>query len=92
MAVSASLVLATVRLIIEKKFYHDGASVAHIEDVATHPDYFGKGIAKALINRAIEKAKEENCYKIILDCFDDLIVFYEKFGFKKGANCLRLDL
>ena len=34
--------------------------------------------------------QEQNCYKIILDCEDKLIPYYEKFGFKKKANSMQL--
>ena len=87
-----NFIVGTVRLFMEPKFYHGGQAVAHIEDVATHPAHFGKGIASILIKRAVEIAKENNCYKVILDCLDEVVGFYEKLGFQKASNGLRLDI
>ena len=86
------LVVGTVRLLFEPKFYHSGKLAAHIEDVATHNDYVGKGVAGSLIKHVISLCREKECYKIILNCSNDLIGFYEKFGFKSSSNGLRLDL
>ncbi len=86
------LIAGTVRVLYESKFYHQGKLAAHIEDVATHKNYMGKGVAGFLIKNIIEDCKKNNCYKIILDCSDDLLNFYAKFGFEKKENCMRIDL
>ncbi len=85
-------IIGTVRLLYEPKFYHQGNLAAHIEDVVTHKKHNGKGVARALINRALIICRQKKCYKIILDCEDSLIKFYSKFDFKPSANCLRLNL
>ncbi len=84
-------IVGTIRLLFEPKFYHEGRLAAHIEDVATHKDYMGKGVGSALMKYVVTLCRERECYKIILDCTDDLSVFYKKFGFKVSDNCLRLD-
>ena len=47
----------------------------------------GMGIAKELLAYAIRVAKDNNCYKIILDCNRELIPFYEKSGFGNFGIC-----
>ena len=84
-------IVATVKLIIEPKFFHGGKSAGHIEDVVTRYGFEGQGLSKALLQEAIKIAKENNCYKIILDCKKELIPFYAKSGFKEHDICLRLD-
>lgn len=37
-----------------------------IENVVTHADYRGKGLAKALLNHTLNFAWVENCYKVML--------------------------
>lgn len=91
-AESDGLIVGTVRVLYEPKFYHGGKLAAHIEDVATHKDYMGKGVAGCLIREIIKDCKENNCYKVMLDCSDNLIDFYSKFGFEKKDNCLRVNL
>lgn len=87
-------ILGSTSLLLEQKFIHGGSLVGHIEDVTTRKDYEGNGIASSLLNYAIEFAKQKKCYKIILDCKDELVKFYEKFGFehfKHKGNCMRID-
>ena len=55
----------------------------HIEDVVTHSDFRGKGIASELIEHAKNYAIDNNCYKIILDCSSENVAFYNKVGFKE---------
>lgn len=85
-------VVGTIRLLFEPKFYHAGREAAHIEDVATHPDYLGRGISSALIKYSLDLCRQKGCYKVILDCSDNLVGFYKKFGFAEFQNCLRISL
>jgi glucosamine-phosphate N-acetyltransferase len=85
-------IIGTATLLIEQKFIHDGGKVGHIEDVATRAGYEGIGVGKKIIQRLIEISKDLKCYKIILDCDDKVIGFYEKLGFKKKAVMMRLDI
>lgn len=85
-------IIGTATLLIEQKFIHNGGKVGHIEDVATRAGYEGIGVGKKIINKLIEISKDNQCYKIILDCDDKVIKFYEKIGFKKKAVMMRLDL
>ncbi len=81
-AVNEHGIIGTTGLLIEQKFIRWWVLAGHIEDVAVRKWFEGKGIAGALLTRAIEIAKEKWCYKIILDCGEKMIPFYEKFGFK----------
>jgi glucosamine-phosphate N-acetyltransferase len=85
-------IIGTATLLIEKKFIHGGGKVGHIEDVSVKKEYEGNGVASEIINSLIEVAKENGCYKIILDCKDKLLPFYGKFGFVHSDNCMRLNL
>ncbi|MCF7860556.1 GNAT family N-acetyltransferase [Patescibacteria group bacterium] len=85
-------IVGTLRLLFESKFYHQGRLAAHIEDVATHADYQGKGVGRVLVQHAITVCRARACYKIILDCSDRVAPFYQKQGFVLHENCLRYDL
>ena len=74
-------IIATATLIIENKIIHNMGKVGHIEDVVTDKNIRGKGLGKMLINELIKISEKENCYKIILDCNEDNVKFYEKTGF-----------
>ncbi len=84
-------VVGSTSMIIEPKFIHDGGNVAHIEDVVVSKDYQGKGIGDMLMKSLLELAKDNNCYKTILDCSDEVKMFYEKIGFKRFSNGMRYD-
>lgn len=75
-------IIGTMALLIEEKFIHKLSSVGHIEDVVVDDEYRGKGLGKMLIDYGIKYAKDNGCYKIILNCADKNITFYEKCGFK----------
>ena len=79
-------IVGTGTLIFEPKIIHNSCSVAHIEDIVVHPDFRNKGIAKHIIDTFKTLSKNNNCYKIILNCKDEYIAIYEKFGFVKKNN------
>ena len=90
-AILDSKVIGSTTLFIEPKFIHQGGKVGHIEDVVISKEHQGMGIGEKLINFVLNYAKQNQCYKTILDCTDDVKQFYEKIGFKKHSNCMRFD-
>lgn len=85
-------VIGTATLLVDQKFIHQGGKVGHVEDVAVHREYQGKGVGLKLMERMLEDAKKLGCYKVILDCAENLISFYEKSGFRQSAVQMRIDL
>ena len=55
-----------------------------IEDVVVKENQRGKGIGKLLVKNLIEKAKKNDCDKIILSSSEKNLKFYEKLGFQKN--------
>ena len=90
-AIDNKKIVGSTTLLIEQKFIHDGGLVGHIEDVVVRKDCEGKGIGIKLVTSMLERAKEKNCYKTILDCKDDVKQFYERIGFKRESNGMRYD-
>ena len=84
-------VIGSATLLIEQKFIHNGGKAGHIEDVVTRRGYEGKGIGREILKELIKIAKDNECYKIILDCDEKLVNFYEKIGFKKNSIMMRLN-
>lgn len=75
-------IIGAITVLLERKIIHSGKHVAHIEDVVVNKQHRGKQIGKQLLLWACEYAKQQNCYKVILNCDDRIRVFYEKCGFK----------
>ena len=90
-AVIEGKIVGSTTLLIETKFIHNGGRVGHIEDVVVDKEYQRKGIGEKIITYLLRYAKDQGCYKTILDCVDDVKPFYEKLGFKHNANALRFD-
>ena len=75
-------IIASITIIIELKIIRNLKNVCHIEDIVVSENYRGKGIGKKIIEYCKDYSKKKNCYKIILNCSNTLINFYEKFGFR----------
>lgn len=57
---------------------------AFVENVVTHADYRGNGIATACLDYAREIAKKENCYKLMLltgSKNENTLNFYRRAGY-----------
>jgi glucosamine-phosphate N-acetyltransferase len=85
-------ILGSITLLLEQKFIHDGGKVGHIEDVVTRRGYAGKGIGSALVRNCINLAKEEKCYKMVLDSSPANVQFYKKAGFREHEISMRYDI
>ncbi|EPA05010.1 GNAT family N-acetyltransferase [Candidatus Nitrosarchaeum limnium] len=90
-AVLDGKIVGSTTLLIETKFIHKGGKVGHIEDVVVDKKYQKNGIGEKIIEHLLKIAKDNGCYKTILDCTDEVKPFYEKLGFKHNANALRFD-
>lgn len=82
--------ISTGTILWEPKIIHGGLCVAHIEDVAIIQSCQKMGYGKQLVCFLIQRSKSKPIYKIILDCSDTSVLFYEKCGFSKKGNQMEL--
>lgn len=74
-------------LFIESKIIHHFGKVGHIEDIVISKECRGRGYGKYLVEQLIEISRKNfNVYKVILNCSDSNIPFYENCGLKKNQN------
>ena len=59
--------IATCFLTIIPNLSNQGRPIGFIENVVTDENWRGKGIGTQLLKKAIEIAKEQNCYKVFLE-------------------------
>ncbi len=60
-----------------------------IENVVTHPEFRQRGLATALLQRALGTAWEQNCYKVMLLTGrkeEATLRFYQNAGFEPGVK------
>ena len=58
-----------------------------LKDVVCDKAVRGKGLGKKIILAAVGLAHKCGCYKVILDCEESNVGFYEKCGFsRKGVE------
>jgi len=90
-AVDSTKIIATCNIAIILNLTRSGRPYGIIENVITDNSYRRQGIGKSIIGKAIEYAKENNCYKVVLLSSSkrkEAHQFYESIGFnsisKKG--------
>lgn len=84
-------IIASASLIIEPKFRYT-EKCGHLEDVCVAKTHQHQGFGKKLVFHVLQYAKKKKCYKVILNCNDNNIPFYNSLGFFKHENSLRIDL
>lgn len=80
--------IATVSLVLERKFIYGGMLNGHIEDVAVLPNYRCKGLGTEIVKYAMEFAKR-HCKRVVLECKKSLEPFYEIHGFATHSIAMR---
>ena len=77
-------IIASCYICIIPNLTRGGKSIGFIENVITDIECREKGIGKNIMKNAIKYAKEQNCYKILLQSGNkrtDAHGFYESIGF-----------
>ncbi|MGZ5548112.1 MAG: GNAT family N-acetyltransferase [Nitrososphaeraceae archaeon] len=91
-ALKDSDIVGSITAIIEQKFVHNGGKICHIEDVVTRKGFEKLGIGSVLVEKVLELAIQEKCYKVILNCSEYNSKFYEKLGFYKHDVGMRYNI
>lgn len=50
----------------------------------------GKGLGRHLVKKLVDISRTEGCYKVILDCAEKNVGFYEKCGFTRKEVMMAL--
>lgn len=80
--VQTSQVVGAATLVVEQKFIHGCSQVGRVEDVVVSDKYRGKQLGKLLVSLGIVLARKLDCYKVTLNCTDNMTKFYNGLGFK----------
>jgi len=68
---------------IEPKFLHGGKTCAHIEDIVVSAQSRGHHVGQAIIESLLSIARHTDSYKVVLNCTENNIGFYQKCDFSR---------
>lgn len=83
-------IVAAGTLLVEHKFIRACGSVGHVEDIVVDSQQRGKNLGRVLLETLRDLAIERGCYKVILDCEEAKVQFYEKCGFDAKGRQMAL--
>ena len=81
--------IGTGTLLIEEKMTYGGCKLGHIENIFINEKSRGNNLGYQLVNELITIAKK-CCYRINLNCNEELIKFYNKNYFCKHQIAMSL--
>jgi glucosamine-phosphate N-acetyltransferase len=82
-----TMIIGSARMFLEPKYIHGLSYIAHIEDVVVHPTMRSRGVGRHLIQFLVNRVLQvPPLYKIILNCSDSTIPFYESCGFSNEGT------
>jgi GNAT superfamily N-acetyltransferase len=82
-------IVSSCTLIIIDNLTRRGRPFGLIENVVTHKEYRKRGYGTAILHNAVEVAKKNNCYKVVLLTGrkeESVLRFYERVGFEKDIK------
>ncbi len=74
-------------MVIETKIR--GGKTGHIEDIVSHRLFKKKGIGRAILNALFDSAKENGCYKVVIQCKEHNIDFYKKCNYEVSGVAMQ---
>lgn len=78
--------VATCTCVVIPNLTHGPRPYAWVENVVTHPDYRGRGLATACLDYAKAIVRLENCYRLVLmtgSKLESTLQFYERAGYNR---------
>ncbi|MDP3990746.1 MAG: GNAT family N-acetyltransferase [Candidatus Nealsonbacteria bacterium] len=87
-----NMVVGTATVLFQQEFFGNGTFMAHVENVVVHEKCSGQGIATMLMQAVDQEIRKRNCFRVVLNCSDDNISFYEKLGYERKGNEMRIVL
>lgn len=80
------ILVSTCNLTVIRNLTREARPYGLIENVVTHPDYRKRGYGTAVLKKAVEIARDHDCYKVMLltsQKDDATLDFYQQAGFSQ---------
>src|SRR5947209_6629611 len=94
-AVAGTRIVGTFALLIMDNLAHLGKKSAVVEDVGVLPEFQGQGVGKIMMQSAMQEAKKNSCYKLVLSSNakrEGAHHFYDSLGFERHGYSFRIGL
>lgn len=95
LALDGEAVVATSGMsFVEKPPYFSNPTgrIGLLSSMYTHPDYRRQGIAKQLLEKVVEEARQYGCGAIWITASDMGVLLYTDFGFEKNGKFMQYRL
>lgn len=95
LAIDGDEIIATSGMsFVEKPPYYSNPSgkIGLLSSMYTLKEYRRKGIAKILLEKIVQEAKESGCGTVQITASDMGVLLYADYGFKKNKNFMQLKL
>ncbi len=83
------MLVSSCNLTIIKNLTRSARPYGLIENVVTRTDYRNRGLGTAVLEKALQTARDKNCYKVMLMTGrkeENILRFYEKAGLHRGEK------
>jgi glucosamine-phosphate N-acetyltransferase len=74
-------------IVVETKIR--GGKMGHIEDIVSHSEFRKKGVGKAIVDALFKIARDNDCYKVALQCKEDNVHFYNKCNYELSGLAMQ---
>lgn len=78
-----NVIVGTVTLVLETNLFNKMSKYCRVEDLIVHHGIRKYGLGRTLVNHIFKIAREISCYKVVMNCKDNLVHFCENCGFEK---------
>tara|TARA_A100001015_G_scaffold319641_1_gene443176 strand:- start:1316 stop:1759 length:444 start_codon:yes stop_codon:yes gene_type:complete len=82
-AICESKIVGHGSIVISKRLR--GGNLGVIEDIIVHSNYRKKNVGKSIVNFLFDVAKDNGCYKVVLQCEEKNFNFYKKCNFETSG-------
>tara|TARA_B100000780_G_scaffold3899_1_gene3124 strand:- start:178 stop:606 length:429 start_codon:yes stop_codon:yes gene_type:complete len=74
-------------IVVETKIR--GGKMGYIEDIVSHSEFRKKGVGKAIVEALFKIAKDNDCYKVALQCKEHNVSFYNKCNYELSGLAMQ---
>jgi glucosamine-phosphate N-acetyltransferase len=83
-------IIGTGTVLIEEKLTYGGSKLGHIENILVDEYHRGNGYGEFIVKNLLKICKQENCYRVDLNCVKELENFYSKNNFNQNSISMNI--